>query len=239
MGDNVAIGGFIITGNSAKKVLVRALGPSLGIDGELLDPMLELHGPDGFATLTNDDWQQASNASDIPQALQPKDQAESAILVTLDPGAYTAIVRGKSNTNGIALVEIYDVSSDSPSQLANLSTRALVQTDDKVMIGGFIVGGTTNVVVRALGPSLADFNVPNPLANPVMYVRTKDGTLVKSNDDWQDDSNASQVSENGLAPANDLESALYLTVPPGEYTAIVSGAGGESGVGLVEVYHLQ
>jgi hypothetical protein len=209
----VEIGGFIITGTAPKLLLVRAIGPTLGITGELLDPILELHGPNGFATIRDDDWQERSNADEIPSVLKPAD----------------------------ALVEIYDVSSDSPSQLANLSTRALVESQDQVEIGGFIVGGTgnSNVIIRALGPSLANLGVPNPLADPVLEVRNKDGSLLKSNDNWKDDSNASQVSGNGLAPRDDLESALYLSVPPGEYTAIVSGAGGESGVGLVEVYHLE
>ena len=242
VGDNVAIGGFIVTGNSPKKILVRALGPSLDIDGELLDPVLELHGPDGFATITNDDWQQASNAGDIPADLQPKDPRESTILVTLDPGDYTAIVRGKSNSTGIALVEIYDAATDNPSQLANLSTRALVKTENDVMIGGFIIGGgggNSNVIVRALGPSLADDGIANVLADPFLDIRNKDGTRLTSNDNWKDDPNADKVSQNGVAPSKDLESALYLSLPPGEYTAIVSGANGENGVGLVEIYHLQ
>ena len=236
------IGGFIITGNAPKKVVVRAIGPSTGVPGALADPVLELHGPSGFTTITNDDWRDASNASDIPSALQPQDPRESAIIVTLQPGPYTGIVRGQNNTTGIALGEVYDVSTDVPSRLANISTRAFVRTQDNVMIGGFILGGssgdTMNVVVRAIGPSLNESGVSNALADPVLDIRSKDGVPVATNDNWQDDSKASQISKNSLAPKNALESALYLTLPPGQYTAIVSGKGG-NGVGLIEVYHLQ
>ena len=235
------IGGFIITGSDPKKVAVRAIGPSTGIAGALQDPVLELHGPSGFATITNDDWQQASNASEVPAILQPKDSRESVIITTLQPGAYTGIIHGKDGAIGIALVEFYDLSSDVPSELANISTRSFVQTGDNVMIGGFILGGSqgdkVNVIVRAIGPSLADQGVANPLPDPVLDIRNKDGTPAASNDNWQDDPNASKVNDAGIAPKSALESALYLSLPPGEYTAIVSGKG-STGVGLVEIFHV-
>ena len=235
------IGGFIITGNSPKQVLIRGIGPSTGIPGALADPVLELHGPNGFSTIVNDDWHDASNADDIPEVVQPKDPRESVILVTLDPGPYTGIVHGKDGATGIALVEIYDLSTGG-SELANLSTRAMVQTQDNVVIGGFILGGspgdTLHVIVRAIGPSLADEGVEDPLPDTLLDIRNKDGTPVASNDNWQEDPNASQVSQNGVAPKSELESALYLSLPPGEYTAVVSGKA-STGVGLVEIFHVQ
>jgi hypothetical protein len=209
------------------------------VTGAVADPVLELHGPAGFTTLTNDNWQDASNANDIPSSLQPRDSRESAILVTLDPGAYTGIVEGKNGATGIALVEFYDVSSGTPSILANISTRAFVQTQDSVVIAGFILGGdtgTADVIVRAIGPSLSDFGVKNPVADPVLDVRNQDGSALALNDNWRTDAQASKVSANGLAPKSELESALYLSLPPGQYTAIVSGNGGNGGVGLVEFF---
>lgn len=246
-GDSVLIGGFILRGDTAKKVIVRAIGPSMAaadgtpLAGTLQDPVLELHGPDGALIAPNDNWKDNQQEAIEESNLAPKDERESAIVATLAPEAYTAVVEGKNSESGIALVEIYDISQDVPTRLANLSTRALVQTKDNVMIGGFIVagaGGNSNVIVRALGPSLADYGVPGPLSDPLLDIRNKDGTRLTSNDNWQDDANAAKVNEHGLAPAKDVESAIYLDVPPGEYTAVMSGANGESGVGLVEIYHL-
>ncbi|MFN2475544.1 MAG: hypothetical protein ABR526_04295, partial [Chthoniobacterales bacterium] len=238
-GDNVMIGGFIITGNAPKKIVMRGIGPSTGMAGALADPVLDLYQPDGTVT-TNDDWQTASNAGDIPASLQPKDPRESAILITLQPGVYTGIVHGKSSVTGTALVEVYDLSSGVPSTVANISTRGFVQTGDNRLIGGFILsGGTTStmeVVVRAIGPSLADAKVANALADPFLDVRDGNGNTLRTNDNWKDDANAANVSQSGLAPKSDLESALYLVLPPGAYTAIISGNGGTSGVGLFEVY---
>ncbi len=240
LGDDVMIGGFIITGTSPRLVVVRGIGPSTGVTGALADPLLELHGPSGFTTIINDNWQDASNASQIPAALQPKDPHESAILVTLSPGAYTGIVSGANNTTGIALVEIYDLGTAADSELANTSTRASVGTQDNVLIGGFITTGSanSNIVVRAIGPSLLSFGVTNALRDPVISVYNQDGSLITSNDNWQDDPNSSLVSQAGLAPTNPLESALYLNVAPAAYTAIVTGAGGSTGIGLVEIYSL-
>jgi hypothetical protein len=202
--------------------------------------LLELHGPSGFTTIINDNWQDANNASQIPAVLQPKDPRESAILVTLNPGAYTAIVRGTNNTTGVALVETYDLGTATDSQLANTSTRSSVGTQDNVLIGGFITTGSSdsNIVVRAIGPSLASFGVAKALSDPVISVYDQDGNLLTSNDNWKDDPKSALVTQAGLAPTNPLESALYLTVAPNAYTAIVSGAGGATGVGLVEVYSL-
>jgi hypothetical protein len=234
------IGGFIIRGNVPKKVLVRALGPSTGLANALADPVLDLHAPDG-SVVTNDNWQDASNAGEIPPDLQPKDPRESAILITLPPGAYTGIVHGKSGATGIGLVELYDLSTATSSHVLNISTRGLVQTGDSRLIGGFIIGNdntnaTMDVIVRAIGPSLTDAGIVNALADPFLDIRDSNGNRVASNDNWKDDANAAKVSQSGVAPKNDFESALYLSLPGGEYTAIISGTGGGTGVGLVEVY---
>jgi hypothetical protein len=236
-GDNVLIGGFIITGNAPKKVLVRGIGPSTGVSGSLSDPVLDLYQSD--TPTTNDNWQDAQNANEIPPELQPNDVRESAILATLNPGAYTAVLRGKNGTTGVGLVELYDLSSSS-SKVANISTRGLVQAGDNRLIGGFIVSGGTSanleVVVRAIGPSLSEARIANPLADPYLDVRDGNGNPLAANDNWRNDPNAGKVVQFGLAPKNDLESALYLQLPAGAYTAIVSGNGGTIGVGLVEVY---
>jgi CSLREA domain-containing protein len=238
-GEDVMIGGFIINGNAPKKIVMRAIGPSTGMAGALSDPVLDLHQPNGTVT-TNDNWQDAPNSGDIPQSLQPKDARESAILITLQPGLYTGVVHGKNSATGIAVVEVYDLSVDAPSKVVNISTRGFVQTGDNRLIGGFIVSGGTNsnleVVVRAIGPSLSEAGIANPLTDPFLDLRDANGNTLRTNDNWKDDRNAGKVTEFGLAPKNDLESALYLILPPGAYTGIVSGNGGSTGVGLVEVY---
>lgn len=236
------IGGFMVEGNAPKKLLVRAIGPSTGLATALADPVLDLHLPDG-SVVTNDNWQDATNAGDIPPDLQPKDPRESAILITLSPGAYTGIVHGKSGAIGVALVEVYDLSTGTPSRVVNISTRGLVQTGDNRLIGGFVVGNdssnaTMDVIVRALGPSLTDYGIANALHDPFLDIRDKNGNPVASNDNWKDDANAAKVSQSGIAPKKDAESALYLTLAGGEYTAIVSGSDGGIGVGLVEVYDM-
>ncbi|MFN2476028.1 MAG: beta strand repeat-containing protein [Chthoniobacterales bacterium] len=242
-GDNVMIGGFIIQGSEAKKVVIRGIGPSSGVAGSLQDPVLELHGPAGFQTIVNDNWQDARNASDIPQDLQPKDTREAAILVTLQPGAYTGIVTGKNGSTGIALVEVYDLSFSSASQLANISTRANLGAGDNTIIGGFMLGGnagtTVPVVVRAIGPSLNANGIQNALADPTVRLVDKEGTVVASNNNWEDDAaQAKKVSDLGLAPKNRLESAIYATLAPGAYTAVLGSTGG-SGIAVVEIYHVQ
>lgn len=242
-GGNVMIGGFIITGSAPKKVIVRGIGPSADVEGALADPILELNGPEGFSTVTNDNWDETQKDDVEESGLAPEDPRESAIVITLEPGAYTAIVRGNGESTGIGLVEIYDLSLGAPSQLANLSTRGFVETGDNVIIGGFILGGSAgdevDVIIRAIGPSLAESGVSNALADPALDVRDKNGNPVASNDDWQSDTRAGDVASSGVAPSNELESALYLSLPPGEYTTIVSGKDGATGVGLVEIYHLQ
>jgi hypothetical protein len=239
IGEDVMIGGFIITGNGPKKVLVRALGPSTGVPGFLADPVLDLYLPGG-TVITNDNWQGAANANQIPAELQPQDPRESAILITLPPAAYTGVVHGKAGATGIGLVEVYDLSTSTPSKIVNISTRGVIQTGDNRLIGGFVLSGdqstTMEIVVRAIGPSLSNYQILNPITDPFLDVRDANGNPVATNDNWKDDPNAAKVAQIGLAPQNELESALYLKLAPGAYTAIVSRNGGTDGVGLVEVY---
>lgn len=240
-GDQVLIGGFIVTGSEGKEVILRAIGPSLGTVGvadPLSDPVLELRAQDGSLITTNDNWQDAGNAGDIPTNLQPSNDLESAILSVLDPGLYTAIVSGKDGATGVGLVEVYDLDTVANSQLANISTRGFVDTGDNVMIGGFILGGegeSADVVVRAIGPSLIQAGIPDALPDPTLDLRDVNGVLVMSNDNWMD---ATELPPANLQPTNDLESAVSVSLPAGAYTAIVSGKDGVTGVGLVEVYKL-
>ena len=236
-GDNVLIGGFIITGTDAKKVLLRAIGPSLPLDGFLADPLLELHDKDGNVITTNDNWETNLNQQDIiATGLSPNNPFESALLMTLEPDAYTAIVRGVRDTTGVALVEAYDLDATVDSQLGNISSRGLVQTGDDVMIGGFIIVGTDPraVLILAIGPSLP---VTGKLADPTLELHDKDGALIASNDNWRTDQEA-DIEATGLPPANDLEAAILQTLVPDLYTAIVRGAGGTTGVALVEIFAL-
>src|ERR1043166_978786 len=243
-GDNVGIGGFIITGTTPKHVLLRAIGPSLsksGVPDALADPVLELHGPGSFVTILNDNWRDdpAQEALIIASGIPPTNNLESAIAVTLAPGAYTAIMSGKDNTSGNGLVEVYDLSQSGDSKLGNLSTRAFVSTGDSVVIAGFILGGSGNdgIVARGIGPSLAASGVPNVLPDPTLELRNSNGALLIANNDWQDDAaQAAELTAAGLAPTNELESGLTATLPPGLYTALLSGVNSSTGIGLVEVY---
>jgi hypothetical protein len=239
-GDNVLIAGFQITGNAAKQLVLRALGPTLtqfGVPNAMQDTTLELHNSTGAVIAFNDDWQDAANAQSITPSLQPPNDLESAILTTLNPGAYTAIVRGFHNSTGTALVEVYDMSVGS-TELSNISTRGFVQTGNDVMIAGVIVQfHNKQVIVRALGPTLTGFGVPNALADPTLEIRDVNGTLLASNDDWKD-AQQNDIVATGKAPPNDLESAIVGTLLPGSYTAIVRGFNNTSGNALIEVYGL-
>ena len=246
-GDNALIGGMIATGTAGKKVIIRAIGPSLsgfGIPGALADPTLELF--QGSTLLSsNDDWLQSSQQAEIAgSGLAPGNVAESAIIWTLTPGqGYTAVVRGKNGSTGIGVVEAYDLDHAAASKLGNISTRGFVDVDDNVMIAGLIVtpnnGGSLKVLVRALGPTLTDLGVPGALANPTLDLVNSSGTVIRSNNDWKDDSQQrAQIEAAGLALSHDVEAALVETVAPGAYTAIVRGNGRTTGVGLVEAYNI-
>ena len=242
-GDNVGIGGFIITGTAPKHVLLRAIGPSLtglGIADALANPQLELHGPGDFITIINDNWRDTQEAAIQATGIPPSNNLESAIETTLAPGAYTAIVRGRDNTSGVALVEVYDLDQATESKLANLSTRAMVNSGDNIVIAGFMLGadsGSDRIVVRGVGPSLALLGVPNSLPDPTLELRDANGALIVANNNWQDNPQwANELTAAGLAPAHNLEAAIVATLPPGPYTALLAGAGNGTGVGVVEVY---
>jgi hypothetical protein len=241
----VAIGGFIITGNTSKKIVVRGLGPSLtrfNLSGVLLDPVLELRQADGSLILLTDNWKDNQRVQIEGSVYQPTDDRESVIVATLQPAAYTATLSGKGQTTGIGTVEIYDNDEEADSQLANISTRGFVQTGDSVMIGGFMLGlGTSNVqvAVRGLGPSLSQFGLSNLLADPTLELHDSNGATLASNDDWQSDPvSAGQLTANGLALQNSKESGIFTSLPPGAFTAILAGKNGGVGIGLVEIYNL-
>jgi hypothetical protein len=202
--------------------------------------VLELHGPAGFATITNDNWRDAQAVAIQATGLAPTTDSESAILATLNPGPYTAILRGANNTTGVALAEVYDLDQTASSKLANISTRAFVGTDTNVVIAGFILGGNAGydrIIVRGIGPSLSASGVPNALANPTLELHDGNGALLSSNNDWQDNPvQAAELTAAGLAPTTNLESGIAATLPPGLYTALLAGQNNGTGVGLVEVY---
>ncbi|MFL6590178.1 MAG: WD40/YVTN/BNR-like repeat-containing protein [Chthoniobacterales bacterium] len=237
-GDNVLIGGFIVTGNTPKKVLLMAKGPSIPLPGAMSNPTLELHATSGALLTSNDNWKDSPERAQIETSgLAPTDDRESAILLTLVPGSYTGVVAGKDNSTGIALVEVYDLDANS-SVLANISSRGLVDNGDNVMIGGFIAGnqpGNTKVLVRGIGPSLS---VPNPLADPILELHDSNGNVVERNDNWKDSPERAEIEATGIAPGNDLESAILSVVNPAAYTAILGGASG-SGIAVVEIYNVK
>ena len=244
-GDSVAIGGFIITGNVSKKVVVRGLGPSLSrfnLSGLLLDPVLELRQANGSLILKTDNWKDNQRAQIEGSIYQPTDDRESVIVATLQPAAYTATLSGNGQTTGIGTVEIYDNDQEADSQLANISTRGFVQTGDNVMIGGFQLGlGSNNVqvAVRGLGPSLSQFGLSNLLADPTLELHDSNGAILASNDDWQSDAvSAGQLSAHGLALPDLKESGIFTSLPPGAFTAILAGKSGGVGIGLIEIYNL-
>jgi plastocyanin len=243
-GDKVSIGGIIITPGDAKRVLLRAIGPSLanfGVTDPLPDPILELHAGDGTLITSNDNWKDSPEMMDVEATgLAPSNDLESAIIRTLSPGLYTAVVNGKNGATGVGLVEAYDLDVTATSQLGNLSTRGFVGTGTNVMIGGFILGSggaDISVLVRAIGPSLTQFGVTEALPDPTLELHDENGVLIQDNDNWKD-SQQTEIEATGLQPTNDLESAVLETLAPGAYTAIVAGSGGVTGVALVEVYGL-
>jgi hypothetical protein len=261
------IGGFIVSGpaDTTQKVLIRAIGPSLapfGVPTPLSDPTVTLFDSTGTAIASNDDWQTTIVDGKIITGNQvmeiqntgkaPGSPNESAIIATLPPGNYTAIVQGVGGTTGNGLVEVYALSAPPGTILNNISTRGNVQTADKVMIGGFIVTGPTGVptqrvLIRAIGPSLAQFGVPTPLNDPTLTLYNSAGTAIASNDNWQTTvvdgtiitgNQVSEIQGTGKAPGSPNEAAIIAELPPGNYTAIVQGVAGTTGNALVEVYAL-
>lgn len=241
-GENVLIAGFILTGSDSKKVIIRGIGPSLAqfFNGVLGNPTLELFQGNTLLA-SNDDWKE--NQAEVQSTgIPPSNDFESAIVRTLPPGNYTAILRGKDNTSGIGVVEAYDLDQVGNSKLANIATRGFVETDNNVMIAGLISGpaggASTTIVVRAIGPSLGNFGVAGALQDPTLDLVNSNGTVLRSNDNWKD-SQKDAIAATDLQPSDDRESALIHTVGPGNYTAVVRGSGGTTGVGLVEIYNLQ
>jgi hypothetical protein len=243
-GDQIGIGGFIITGSGPKHVILRAIGPDLkrfGIPNPLPDPVLELHGPGAFATITNNNWRDTQETQIKATGLAPTNDLESAIDIVLAPGSYTGIIRGNGGSTGIGLIEVYDLDQASASKLSNISTRGFVGgTPGDSIIAGFILGNSNmpdRIIIRGLGPSLSAVGVPNVLANPTLELHNGDGALLYTNNDWQDNpSQAAEIAAAGLAPGNSAESAISVTLPPGLYTAILAGLGNTTGNGLVEIY---
>lgn len=238
-GDGVTIGGLIIEGSQDKTVVIRAIGPDLanrGVNGVLLDTQLQLFSGSDLID-SNDDWNTHSRKDEIPDNLVPAFQLESVIVATLAPGAYTAIVRGAGESSGVGLVEIFETDADS-SKLVNISTRGAVGTGDNVMIGGIIISGTEakTVLVRALGPSLESCGVPGSLQDPFLQIFSG-ADLLENNNNWRDHGRASEIPS-GLSPEHSNEAAMIITLEPGAYTAIVSGVGGATGIGLIEVFEV-
>ena len=245
---NVLIGGFIVTGAEPKKVIIRAIGPSLGAQGvgdALADSVLELFDVDGNSIGFNNNWRETQQGEIEATSIPPSDDLESAIVKTLDPGNYTAVVSGFDGGIGIGLVEVYDLQSGQPAKLANIATRGFVDSGDNVMIGGFIIGGglgtngsgTARLLLRAIGPSLAEAGVENALPDPTLELVNGNGDTIAENNNWRD-SQQGEIEATTIPPPNDLEAAIVEVVPAGAYTAIVRGFGDGTGVGLVEVYNL-
>jgi hypothetical protein len=242
-GERVLIGGFIVTGADPKRIIVRAIGPSLasvGVQGALADPVLELYNQHGDLVAANDNWRSDQQSAIEATGIPPSSDLEAAIVVTLPAtnSAFTAIVRGKDSGTGVALVEAYDLDPASDSKLGNISSRGFVGTGDSAMIGGFIIGGGggggARILIRGLGPSTG---INGALADPTLELRDADGAIVGANNDWKE--NEAEIRETGVPPVNDLESALAKTLPPSSYTVILRGNNNTAGVGLVEIYNLQ
>jgi hypothetical protein len=249
-GSGVTIAGFIVTGTDSKTVVLRGLGPTLSqppfnIPGTLADPTLQLFDGSGHPKWFNDNWKDTQQTQIQATGHAPPNDLESAIFQILPPGNYTAILSAKNGTpTGVGLVEVYDISPGVFAELTNVSTRGFVGSGQSVMIGGFITSGgngSTEVVVRGLGPTLSQppFNLSGTLADPVLGLYDANGNPIASNDNWTQSPQVAQIQASGFAPPNVLESAMVVTVAAGNYTAILSGHGGGMGIGLVEVYKLR
>jgi hypothetical protein len=240
------IAGFIIQGNGSKPVLLRGMGPSLaafGINDVLLDPVLELRAATS-SIRSNDNWIDSPQRSQFEgTSFQPTDDREAVVLETLPAGSYTALLTGKDNTAGVGIVEVYDRAPGGDAVLANISTRGFVQAGENVMIGGFILGGSSNntrVAARGIGPSLSQFGLNPALPDPTLELHNANGAVLVANDDWTDDLvSAAELTANGLALSDMKESGIFISLPPGQFTAILAGKDGGIGIGLIEVYNLK
>jgi uncharacterized protein YkwD len=239
---NALIAGFILTGTQNKKVIIRAIGPSLNLPGQLSNPTLELYQGNTLLA-SNDDWKNqpaADKQAVIDSTIPPTSNLESALVRSLPANgtAYTAVVRGVGNTTGIAVVQVYDLDRTVNSRLANISTRGFVQTGDNVLFAGTIVLGQTSqrVIIRAIGPSL---NLPGKMADPTLQLVDGNGTQVAFNDNWRSNQEVDIIAST-VPPTNDHESAIVTTLSGNgaNYSAIVRGANNSTGIAVVEVYAL-
>jgi hypothetical protein len=242
-GDNALFAGFIVTGTQTKRVLICGLGPSTGVPGALIDPVLELHDSSGALLETNDNWVDSIDKHAIlDSGAAPGNNLESAIIRALPSNGaqYTAILHGSNNGIGVGVVEVFDLDGTADSKFANIATRGLVQTGDNVLIAGTIILGTVpqNVLICALGPSIP---VAGQLADPTLELHDGNGALMEANDNWIDSANKQAIFDTGAAPTNNLESAIIGTLPANgaQYTAIVRGANNTTGIAVVEVFALQ
>jgi hypothetical protein len=236
-GDEILIGGFIIRSDAPKKVMLRAIGPSLHFYNGLADPVLELYDSSGTLLAKNDDWRAGQQQEVIDSGIAPSSDLESALIATLPAGAYTAQVRGANNGTGIGVVEIYDLDRfpTAAGRLVNISSRAFVSPSND-LIGGLIVRGDRlqRVIVRGIA---ADVGSNPPLPDPSLELRDAYGHLLASDEDWRDRQEA-EISDTGLAPTNDRDAAIVLPLPPGAYTALLRDRSVRSGMALIEFYDL-
>jgi hypothetical protein len=241
------IGGFIVSGNTPKKVVIRGMGPLLGgfgISDFLQDPYLELRSSGNVLLQFNDNWKDSQQTEIQNLGLAPNDDREAVIVATLTPGTYTALLTGKGGTTGVGLVEVYDVNPTADSQLGNLSTRGFVEGGNDVLIAGYVLGGNNTgndrIAIRGLGPSLAQFGLNPVLADPTLELHDSNGMTLISNDDWATDPvSAANLALFNLQPSNPKEAAIFTSLPTGVFTAILAGKNGGSGIGIVEVYNLK
>jgi hypothetical protein len=234
--DNVLIAGFIVTGTQPKKIVVRALGPLVPVNENLADPTLELHDSTGATVAGNDNWRDTQQDAVIATGIPPASDYDSAILRSVNPGAYTAILAGKGATTGVALVEVYDLDLNADSKLANISSRGFVGQNDNALIGGTIVlgSGSTTVLFRAIGPSLP---LGGKLQDPTLELYDGQGHLLEANDNWAD-SNGPAIEATTIPPTDPHEAAILRSLTPGAYTAIVRGKNNTTGVAVVEAYQI-
>ncbi|HSH38681.1 MAG TPA: hypothetical protein VK993_07840, partial [Chthoniobacterales bacterium] len=241
--ENIPIAGFIVRSTIEKRLLIRALGPSLNVQGQLADPKIQVFNASQALIAENDDWASSVQDTEIRfTGLAPSREREAAVIVRAPAGNYTAQLRGADGGTGVGLIEVYDL-NDTPTatsgRLANISTRGFVGKNDDVLIAGVIAFGNAaqRVIVRAIGPDLVRHGVRDALEDPTLELYDAAGTLVASNDNWRDRQEA-EITGTQLAPQRDREAAIVATLIPSVYTAVVRGKGGTTGTALVEVYDL-
>lgn len=238
----MVIAGFIIRGSESASIVLRGLGPSLrraGLTNVLANPSLQLYDINQTVLAQNDDWQDSQETEITNTGIAPTDPLESAIVITLTSGRYTAVLADRNAGSGLGLIEVYNLNSNANATFSNISTRGFVGVDPNSLIGGIITdkSGTSNLVVRALGPTLSSAGLTGVLQDPTLTVYDTNGAVIAANDNWQDEQ-SDTISSTGLAPEDNRESAIYLSLTSGRYTAIVRGKNGTSGIGLVEFYRL-